>query len=158
MPRQFHFPPGCRVLRATVSPQALPFHSKPGFLFAPSVGSKQNKDHNLCASSWGVLFLLGGPAQTAQHSLHPWGFVAGKPNYPKPRETEVLTLTKPQLTCTVGSERPQMRKLLQNHKSSEPLRQPVHLTVGGTKIKTVYSQSRNAARYSGALVCRDTQP
>lgn len=55
-----YFLPGCRVLRATVSSQALPFHSEPGFLFAPSVGSKLSS-----VSNWGVLFLLESPAQTA---------------------------------------------------------------------------------------------
>lgn len=94
--------PGCRVLRTTVRLQALPFHSKPGFLFTPSIGSKQNKGHSLCSSFWAVLFPLGSPAQIAQDSLHPWGFVARKPNYPKSREIEVLTLTKPHLTRIVG--------------------------------------------------------
>lgn len=99
MLRQFYFPLGCRLLRATVRPQALPFLSEPGFLFACFVGSKQTK--SLCQ-------LLGS-------FVSPWGpnpdnlggglalrTVAGKPDYPKPRETEVLTLTKPHLICIVG--------------------------------------------------------
>lgn len=53
MPRQFYFPSGCRVLRATVRLQALPFHSEPGFLFTPSVGSQQNKGTTSVPAPWG---------------------------------------------------------------------------------------------------------
>lgn len=94
MLRQFYFPPGCRSLRATVRPQALPFLSEPGFLFAHFVGSKQIKSLCQLLGSFVSPDSLGGglPLRT----------VAGKPDYPKPWETEVLTLTKPHLICIVG--------------------------------------------------------
>lgn len=59
VPRQFYFLPGCRTLRATVRPQALPFHSESGFLFTPSLGSKPTMGYGLYASYWEFSFFWG---------------------------------------------------------------------------------------------------
>lgn len=48
-----------------------------------------------------------------------------------------------------------MRKLLQNHKPSEPLVEPVHFTDGETEAKKGISQSRDAVMYPGAFICKE---
>ena len=97
MPRQFYFPPGCRAPRATVSLQALPSRSEPGFLFTPSVGSKPTVAAGSVPAPGEFCFFLEaklrplGRWTPPKHGLPPWGFAAGKPDYPKHSEVGVLT-------------------------------------------------------------------
>lgn len=48
-----------------------------------------------------------------------------------------------------------MRKLLQNHKPSEPLMELAHFTDEETEAKKGISQSRDAVMYPGAFICKE---